>query len=62
MDVSKALQAIQLAIIYIKNDNIKSLERILEVMPLDKLQDGADVLLSTFLSTCASYDLSLIHI
>ena len=56
MDVSKALKAIQLAIIYIKDDNIKGLEQVLNTMPLEKLRDEADVLLSTFLSTCAGYD------
>lgn len=56
MDVSKALKTIQLAIIYIKDDNIKGLELVLNAMPLDKLREESDVLLSTFLSTCAGYD------
>ena len=55
MDVSKALKAIQLAIVYIKDDNIKGLTEVLRIMPLEKLRDESDVLLSTFLSTCAGY-------
>jgi hypothetical protein len=55
MDVSKALKYIQLAIVYIKDDNIRGLEQLLNVMPLDKLKDESDVLLSTFLSTAAGY-------
>ncbi len=53
--MNKAIKAIQLAIIYIKNDNIKGLDKVLGIMPLDKLKNEADALLSTFLSTCAEY-------
>lgn len=56
MDLNNSLKAIQLAIVYIKDDNIKGLEKVLSVMPLDKLGDESDVLLSTFLSVSASYD------
>ena len=55
MNFSKSSGAIQLSIIYIKNDNITELKKILNLMPLDKLGDNADYLLSTFLSVCASY-------
>ena len=53
---SNALKAIQLAIIYIKDDNIEKLKQIMKVMPLDQLRGEADTLLSAFLSVCAGYD------
>jgi len=54
--MSNAMNAIQLAIVYIKDDNIEKLKHILSIMPLENLKDEADVLLSTFLSVCAGYD------
>ena len=54
--MSNSLNVIQLAIVYIKDDNMAGLEKVLNVMPLEKLGDEAEVLLSTFLSVCAGYD------
>jgi hypothetical protein len=56
MEPSDALKAIQLAIVYIKDDNIEGLGKVLDIMPLDQLREESDVLLSTFLSVCAGYD------
>lgn len=56
MSVSKATSVIQLAIVYIKDDNIKGLERALTVMPLDQIGNHAEDLLSTYLSVCAGYN------
>ena len=53
--MSKANEVIQLAVVYIKNDNIDNLQKVLTVMPLDKLGDRSDNLLSIFLSVCAGY-------
>ncbi len=52
---SKPIGAIQLGIIYIKDSNIKGLNKILNTLPLDKLGDQGDELLSIYLSICASY-------
>jgi len=56
MSVPKASGVIQLAIVYIKDDNIKGLQQVLGVMPLDQIGPRAENLLSTFLSVCAGYD------
>ncbi len=56
MSSGKSTNAIQLAIVYIRNDNVKGLEKVLNVMPLDKLGDNSSNLLSGFLSACANYD------
>ena len=56
MSVSKATSVIQLAIIYIKDDNINKLRQALDVMPLDKLRGQSEQLLSIFLSVCAAND------
>lgn len=55
MSVSKATSIIQLAILYIKDDNMKGLQQVLDVMPLDQIGKQAETLLSTFLSVCATY-------
>jgi len=54
MKVSKSVGVIQLAINYIKNDNIKGLEKVLDIMPLDKLKGQAESLLSVFLAAAAA--------
>lgn len=56
MSVSKATSVIQLAVLYIKNDNIDKLEQVLRVMPLESLKDNSEDLLASFLGVCASYD------
>lgn len=56
MSVSKATSVIQLAILHIKNDNIEGLEKTLKIMPLDKLNDQAEKLLSVFLAVSAQYN------
>jgi len=56
MSVSKSTSVIQLAIVYIKDDNLKQLQTTLSVMPLDRLGDQSEKLLSGFLSVCAAYD------
>lgn len=56
MSVSKATSVIQLAIVYIKDDNIKKLEQVLDIMPLDQIGDQAENLLATYLSVCAGYN------
>lgn len=56
MEPSNALKAIQLAILYIKDDNVDRLTKVMNIMPLDQLRDESEVLLSTFLSVCAGYD------
>ena len=53
MEISREAGLIQLAIIYIKNDNLKELEKVLKVMPLEKLKDVHQTLLSNFLKVAA---------
>ena len=52
---SKSVGAIQLGILYIKDGNIKNLKNVLNALPLDKLNEQGDPLLSLYLSVCASY-------
>lgn len=54
--MSNSLNAIQLGVIYIKNDNLAGLEKVLNILPLDKLGKQGDTLLSTYLSLCANYN------
>lgn len=56
MSVSKATSAIQLAIIHIKNNDIDNLQKVLGVMPLDRLGKQTESLLSAFLSVCAQFN------
>jgi len=56
MSVSKSTAVIQLSIVYIKDDNLVGLQKVLNVLPLDKLGDFSDKLLSNYLSVCAAYD------
>ena len=57
MNQTKEVQIIQLAVHYIKNDNIQGLTKALQIMPLSKLHD-TNTLLALFLSTCAKYNRS----
>lgn len=54
--MSKELNIIGIAIEDIKNDNLQELDKALRIMPLEKLKDEHQLLLSNFLATCAAYD------
>jgi len=54
--MSKATNVIQIGINYIKNDNSEGLEKVLNILPLDKLGKQGDTLLFTYLSVCAKYN------
>lgn len=56
MSVSKSTAVIQLSIVYIKDDDLIGLQKVLNVLPLDKLGDYSEKLLSNYLSVCAAYD------
>ena len=51
-----AVKYIHLAVSSIKNDNLPTLQKVLNIMPLESLKDQSNTLLALFLSTCASYD------
>ena len=56
MNVSRETGLIALTIQYIKNDDIKRLDKALRVMPLEKLKDQHQFLLNTLLSVAAGYN------
>jgi len=56
MQVSRETGLITLAINFIKNDDIKRLDKALKVMPLEKLKDQHQFLLSNFLAVSAGYN------
>lgn len=53
---TKSANLIQLAIIYIKNNDKDGLEKLLELMPLEKLDDRGIELLAGFLGASAKYN------
>jgi len=55
MEVTNEVGVLQLAILYIKNNNLQGLSRILYIMPLEKV-DQPEVLLNMFLSVAAGYN------
>jgi hypothetical protein len=52
----KSIDVIQLGIIYIKNNSMEGLRKVLMALPLEKLGKQADELFSLYLSVCAGYD------
>lgn len=56
MEVSREAGLIQLAVSFIKNDNLTRLDKALRVMPLEKLKDKHEDLLSSFLKISSGYN------
>lgn len=54
--MSKEFNVVGLTIESIKNDDLKVLDKCLKIMPIEKLVDKSDNLLSTFLSLSAGYN------
>ena len=55
MEVTNEVGVLQLTVLYIKNNNLEGLTKILNVMPLDKI-DNPETLLDMFLSVSAGYN------
>ena len=54
--MSKEINVIGVALESIKNDNLYELDKALRIMPIEKIVDSSETLLSTFLSLCAGYN------
>jgi hypothetical protein len=54
--MSKEFNIIGLAVESIKNDNLDQLDRALRIMPVEKINDEEETLLTTFLTLCAGYN------
>ena len=54
--MSKEFNVIGIAVESIKNDNLTELDKALKIMPIEKLKDPNETLLTTFLSLCAGYN------
>ena len=54
--MSKELNVIVIAMESIKNDNLKELDVALRIMPIEKIKDPNETLLTKFLSLCAAYN------
>ena len=54
--MSTEFNVIAIALQSIKNDNLEQLDKCLKIMPLEKLEDKHEVLLSNFLALCAAYN------
>lgn len=56
MSVNKATAVIQLAVLHIQNNDTTNLQKVLSVMPLDRLGRQTEALLSSFLAVCAKFN------
>jgi len=54
--MSKELNIIGIAVQSIKNDNLDELDKALRIMPIEKIKDEKETLLTNFLSLCAAYN------
>ena len=54
--MSKELNVIGIAVESIKNDNLPELDKALRIMPIEKIKDQNETLLTNFLALCAGYN------